>query len=490
MNILVILSDQHHARFMGNAGHPVVETPHLDRLAREGVRFDAAYCPSPLCGPSRMSFLTGLYPCHSGVYANGQALASDLPTFAHALGGAGYDTALIGRMHLVGPDPHHGFEEKWGQDVTPSTLGGGILPLLEGLAAGGGPEGLQLSGPGDSAYQHYDDRITDLACDWLARRPPDRPFCLTVGLALPHNPFVCSPDDYQRYIDRVPQPLPRDRRGGGSHPLERRKRDAIQWDRVTAEDEWRTLIAYHGSVTATDRRVGRILEELDRQGLTDDTLLIYTSDHGEAAGERGLWYKTTMYEGSAAIPLILRCPRHIPGGQTRSECVNLIDVTATLLETAGLPPLPAGDGRSLWGLATGVNPDWKNETFAEYGTRWGCSELSRMIRRGSWKYVYYDGYPDELFDLSSDPRETRNLAEAPECQGIRRDLRNRLMTDWDPVRINRDLDLWNERNRLIYRWYAARDRPDPELYAGPPGCNRLDRVPHFKPRPVIQRGMY
>lgn len=483
MNILVLLSDQHHRRYLGCAGHPVIETPHLDRLARQGVRFESAYCPSPLCGPSRMSFLTGLYPCHTGIYANGQALPSDLPTFAHALGAAGYQTALVGRMHLVGDDQKHGFEEKILGDVTSSTLGGGIQPLLEGLHAGSGPDGLLLSGPGDSAYHHYDDAVTDQACAWLSRQDGRRPFCLTVGFALPHNPFVCSPEDYVRYEGRVTLPVRLDETKDADPSLS-------PPTQVPVSDQVRALTAYCGSVTATDRRIGRILAQLEQQGLASDTLIVYTSDHGEAAGERGLWFKCTMYEGSAGIPLVLCLPGVLPAGQVYPECVNLVDVTATLLDLAGIPALPGCDGRSLRPLWAGPAGAWVNQTFSEYGTRWGSQELTRMVRRDGWKYVYHDGYSDELFDLSADPDERRNLAGASELQTIRQELSSLLMVGWDPVKINREMDLWKQRNAVIYGWYMSRERPDPELYEGPPGCNRLDRVPTFVPHPVVRRGMY
>jgi len=486
MNILIIMADQHNARYLGCADHPVIRTPNLDRLAAAGARFPAAYCSSPLCGPSRMSFLSGLYPCHSGVYANGQPLPSDIPTYAHALGAAGYATALAGRMHIVGDDQRHGFEEKIGPDVTASTLGGGMMPLLEGLHAGSGPAGLTLSGPGDSSYQHYDDDVVAQSCAWLRRRDAARPFCLTVGLALPHNPFVCAPDDYAMYAGRIslredPENL---------HPAWHPAIDAFKRAGVTREDQLRALAAYAGSVTATDRRVGRLLDTLDQLDLAGDTLVVYTSDHGETAGAHGLWYKCSAYEGSAAVPLILRLPGRIPPGRLQPECVNLVDLTATVLDLAGAPALPDSDGRSFRGLWADPSAPWDNTTFCEYGTRWGRSLLLRMVRHDAMKYVYYHGQPDELFDLAADPEERANRAEHPDYQTTRQELRQLVMRGWNPEQVNAWLDLWGRRESILYQWYASRPRNDPELYQPPPGCNRLDLAPGFKPKPTIIRGSY
>ncbi len=456
-NVLIFMSDQHNSSYLGCAGHPLVRTPNIDRLAAGGIRFASAYCASPLCGPSRMSFLTGLYPVHSGVYANAQPLPSDLPTFAHAFGAAGYHTALIGRMHLNGPDQHHGFEEKLGGDVTASTLGGGLFPLTEGLPCGSQAESLRLSGPGDSAYHHYDDEVAALAAAWLVKQTPDRPFMATVGFALPHNPFVCRPDDYAPYAGRMPVPPAEPET---LHPFLRRKQ-AQATAGMGADEFSRSLAAYAGSVTATDRRVGLVLAALERTGLAGNTIVVYTADHGEAAGEHGLWHKCTMLEGSVRVPLVIHFPDGRAGGAVCNKNVNLLDLGPTLLDLAGAGPLPDADGRSFRLLLEDPAAPWDNATFSEYGTRWGNTALMRMLRRDRWKYIYYgDGLPS-LFDLEADPGENNDLAASPAHAGILAKLQAEAFADWSPAEVNRHLDLWNRRNAMIYKWFASRPRPAP-----------------------------
>lgn len=478
LHVLVIMSDQHNTRYLGCAGHPIIQTPHIDRLAAEGLRYEHAYCPSPLCGPARMSFLTSLYPHHTGVFANAQPLPSDLPTFAHAFGGGGYDTALIGRMHIVGDDQRHGFEEKICGDVTASTLGGGLMPRAEGLCCGAQSRGLLLSGPGDCSYHHYDDEVADAAVDWISRRKDaTRPFMATVGFALPHNPYVCSPEDYALYDGRVT--LPPDGRDWIHSALYEQHDE--EREGASEEDMLRALTAYCGSVTATDRRVGRILASLENAGLLDNTLVIYTADHGDAAGEHGLWHKSTMYEGSAGVPLIMRGPGVRRG--VVSQHVNLVDLAPTMLDMARLTPMPLIDGRSMRCLIEGNTEAWENVTYSEYGIRWGGAALRRMVRRDRWKYVYYDGEGESLFDMEADPQEIHDLAQSPEHQKICDSMRAEAMQGWDPAAINHLLNEREERNRVLFDWMKSRFRDDPELYRGPAGCNRLDLVPEWQPEP-------
>ncbi len=486
MNILVIMSDQHHPRFMSCAGGPFAETPNLDRIARAGARFESACCPSPLCGPSRMSFLSGLYPCRTGVYANGQALPSDIPTLAHALGAAGYETALVGRMHIVGPDHAHGFERVFPADVTASTLGGGLSPILDGLHAGGGVESLTLSGAGGNPYQLYDDLVTRRACEFIASSDRRRPFAMVVGFALPHNPYVCSEEDYDRWKDRVRLPVVAPDDPGATHPALRETFERLA--RATAEDARRSLAAYCGSISALDRRVGLILDALERAARPEPTLMVYTSDHGEMAGEHGLWHKSCFFEAAVGVPLLMSLPGEIPAGVVLRPGVNLTDLTATLLDLAGAEPLPEADGRSFRALWRGGT--WEGTVFSELGTRWRRSLLARMVRRGSMKYVYYHDLPDLLFDLERDPEERRNLAEVPEYAVLRAELRALVLHDWDPQVISKGLDRWKRRNGVIDRWRRAAGPPDPHIFRPPEGSAWLRDVPGFAPERQLQEGAY
>ena len=206
-NVVVVMSDQHNARIMGCAGDEMVQTPNLDRLAAAGVRFTNTYCPYPLCLPSRMAFMAAQYPSAIGVYDNGSVLSSQVPTFAHALGAAGYEAVLCGRMHFAGPDQFHGFERRIFGDVSGALLSEEILGTGKYRTNGRTAYAVEVAGHGRTGYGYYDEVVTDRACDFLRTRSTDLgPFCLVVGLILPHNPLICEPELFNHYLDRLPEP--------------------------------------------------------------------------------------------------------------------------------------------------------------------------------------------------------------------------------------------------------------------------------------------
>ncbi|MGH2355984.1 MAG: sulfatase-like hydrolase/transferase, partial [Chloroflexota bacterium] len=356
-NILHLLSDQHSPYVLGCYGDAVVHTPHLDGLAARGAVFDAAYCPSPICVPSRMSMLTGRHPYQNECWTNSQILDSGIPTFAHALGAAGYRTALIGRMHSLGPDQLRGYSERLVGDHSPN-FEGNPSPrrgLLDGTA---GPARVSLtnSGAGQGGYQVHDEYVTAAAVDWLNRLGIEKrsvgagaPFLLTVGFMVPHQPFVARREEFERYRGRVP--LPRHPRAPErDHPYFQWWRQRTGIEEVTEEEMIRCRTAYWALVDRLDAMIGQIIGALEENGLAENTLIVYTTDHGEQAGEHGLWWKQTFYEASARVPLIMAWPGVIPAGQHCRRVVSALDVTATLLDAAGTPPLPRQEGRSLLGL--------------------------------------------------------------------------------------------------------------------------------------------
>jgi choline-sulfatase len=369
-NILHILSDQHSPYVLGCYGDGVVQTPHLDRIAASGAVFEAAYCPSPICVPSRMSMLTGRHPVQNACWNNSHILDSQIPTFAHALGAAGYRTVLVGRMHSLGPDQLRGYSERYvgdhsanheGNPGGPGAVGRGVL---DGTA---GPARVSLtnSGAGQGGYQVHDEYVAAAAADVLNRIGIERrsaapgqqgkepqPFLLSVGLMLPHQPFVARREEYERYRGRVPAPR-HPEPAQPDHPYLRwwRTRTGIDPSApVTAEEVERCRTAYWALVDRMDALIGRVLRALEENGLAENTLIVYTSDHGEQAGEHGLWWKQTMYEASARVPLLVSWPGVIPAGQRCPRVVSTLDLTATLLDAAGAPALPDMAGRSLLGL--------------------------------------------------------------------------------------------------------------------------------------------
>jgi choline-sulfatase len=427
------MSDQHNARLMGCAGNNIVRTPNLDRLAQEGVRFTSAYCPYPLCVPSRMGFMTAQYPSDVGVWDNGSILSSNVPTFAHALGAAGYEAVLCGRMHFDGPDQFHGFEQRIYGDcngyLSPEIVGSGW-----NRTNGQTKYAVEVSGYGHTGYQTFDADVTDRACEWLATRAPDeRPYCLVIGYVLPHNPLICSRPLFEYYLDALPLPAPLPARYlERLHPAIRSWRKRRGVDDLLPEQHRRALAAYFGLVTELDANIGQVLETLYSSPTGKGTIVIYCSDHGDMAGEHGMWWKSCHYEGAARVPLIATWPERFREHQEVAAVVSLIDVGPTLLDLAGADPLPDVSGRSLARFlhrpkALGA---WQNECFSECLGAHG-DHPSYMIRSGHWKLIYYaetDSY--QLFDLDRDPQETDDRADDPACRDIAQELLGRIRARW------------------------------------------------------------
>ncbi len=471
-NILFILTDQHARQVLGCYGDRVVRTPNLDALARSGVVFEQAYTPSPLCVPARMSLLTGRHPFRQHCWTNSDSLASDIPTTAHALGAAGYRPELVGRLHAIGPDQLHGYVQREVGDHMTDWYGG--RPYTMGMldkAQRPFPESLSSSGPGQMSYELLDREVTRRAVARLeaiaeARRSGDRaPFSLNVGYMLPHQPYVAHPDTYAYYEGRVGPPrLPRPVDAPGAWLGWWRTRTGL--DDVDPENEIRARTAYYALVETVDAMIGEVLDALRRLGLQEDTLIVYASDHGDQLGERGLWWKQTFYEESAGVPLILSWAGRLPAGERRRALVNLVDVAATVVDAAGGDPLPACDGQSLLTLARDGSTSWTDETCSEYCTdglqAWsgGRQLRSRMIRRGRWKYSYYDGYPDQLFDLDDDPDEMTDLAREPSHADVRRELRSALLSDWDPVAIRATIERRNRDKAVLKAWAESVEPAD------------------------------
>lgn len=443
-NLLFLFSDQHAFRVAGCYGDRTGTTTNLDRLADEGVVFDHAYCPSPLCVPSRMAMLTGRYPFEQECWTNDDYLRSDAPTWIHSIGAAGYRPVLAGRLHAMGPDQLHGYCERIVGDHSPNW--GGVprhdLGVLE-KANDPWRTSLERAGVGQSAYQVKDNATAAAACDFLrargaARRDGrDEPFCLTVGFLLPHPPYVASAEDYSRYAGRVPPPVhgeppPR------PHAWEQWWRENRDLASVDATQSARARTAYYGLVHRLDVLVGDVLRCLAAEGLDRDTLVVYSSDHGDHLGERGLWWKHTLYEDSVRVPLVLRWPGRIPAGERRSQVVDLLDVGATMAAALGGPTLPFSHGRDLLPVAIDARAPWTDEVFSEHCTdevpAWtgGRATQQRMIRSGPWKLIYAHGYSLQLFDLDRDPCERDNLADDPRHAAIRARLEARVLDGWDP----------------------------------------------------------
>ncbi|MBS0322111.1 MAG: sulfatase-like hydrolase/transferase [Proteobacteria bacterium] len=487
-NLLFIFSDQHAQHVAGCYGDAVAQTPHLDTLAAGGVTFDRAYCPSPLCVPSRMSMLTARHPYEQECWTNDDYLRSDAATWLHALGAGGYRPQLAGRLHSMGPDQLHGYADRSVGDHSPNW--GGVprhdLGVLN-RANDPWPESLVNSGVGQSAYQVKDAETARAACDALrehaARRArgDDAPFCLTVGFLLPHPPYVAWREDYERFADRVPPP----RHAGPpspEHPWERWWRGDRKLDAVDADAALRARTAYYALTYRLDRYLGDVLATLDATGQADNTLVVYTTDHGDQLGERGLWWKHTLYEDSVRVPLVMRWPGQLPAGERRAQVCNLIDVAVTMVDALGAPALPHATGRSLLGVARNPHATWVDETFSEHCTdtvpAWtgGRSVQQRMVRSGAHKLIYSHGDAPMLFDLARDPDERHDLAGDPAHRALRERLLARVLDGWDPDAIATRIAARRREKDVIDAWARHVHPRDEFRWPLTPELNRIEPV--------------
>jgi choline-sulfatase len=468
-NILIIMADEHAPQFSGFGGHPLVKTPHLDRLAAGGVLFRNAYCNSPLCVPSRMSFMTGRYPHLNGAYDNTTALSSDAVTWAHLLRAAGYDAALSGKQHFIGPDQLHGFQAQLAFDLHASNHHG-VFDWERGTPKAAQPwPGLAQAGPGTTREIEVDDAVEAAALAYIkdpARK--ERSWALDVGFIAPHFPLVV-PEKYWAMYPPEEMDLPVIPEGHleTQHPLFTRMRGMFgSLDAFPEEQVRRGRAAYYGLITYLDDKIGRLVAALDETGQLENTLVIYTSDHGEMNGEHGMWRKSNFYEQSVRVPLILSWPGGLPAGRVVEHNVSLVDVVATMVDGAGAETVGALDGESLLPLArgdAGAAAEWDDEVFSEYLAH-GVARPVAMLRRGRHKLIYSLDDPPVLFDLEKDPGEFRNVADDPAYAPALEELRSALLARWNPVALER----WvrqGQKERILIR-AATRGERQPADAAG------------------------
>jgi choline-sulfatase len=411
-NILFIMVDQLAAPFLAAYGHKVVKTPNIDKLARKGVVFENFYSPSPLCAPARAAMMSGQLPSRNRVYDNAAEFASMTPSFAHYLRLAGYRTCLSGKMHFVGPDQLHGFEERLTTDIYPADFG--WTPdwrkpqervdwwyhnLLSVKQAGIAEQTNQLEYDDEVGFQAV-RRIYD-----YARNPDQRPFCLVASFTHPHDPYAARARYWNLYdeadIDAPATPCPGyDRLDPHSQRLW--MVSAMDDYDITAHDTLNARRAYYANITYLDDHVGKLVETLEQCGLADDTVIVFTSDHGDFMGERGLWYKMSFLEHAARVPLIVHWPERFSARRV-TQPASLLDILPTLTAIAGHDGHAATlDGRSLLPLLDGASETGEAPVFGEL-TCEGCIAPVFMVRQGNWKLITCRTDPDQLYNLADDP---------------------------------------------------------------------------------------
>lgn len=460
-NILVVMADQLNPFAVGCYGAEFARTPHIDRLAEQGIRYDAAYSSSPLCTPARYAFMTGCHVSRCGGYDNAAYLPSTVPTFAHYLRMMGYRTALAGKMHFIGPDQLHGFEERLTTDIYPADFG--WVPdwtrpderidlwyhnmssvVQAGVAATTSQLAFDEETGGQAVRAIYE----------YARDTGDRPFCLVASFTHPHDPYAAPKRFWDLYADvdipmpTVPRPAPAD---NDPHSLRLEKAIALDAVEVTRDDIYRARRAYLANTSYVDHWLGRLRDALEDCGLADETAVLFLSDHGDMLGERGLWYKMSFYEWSARIPMVLYRPGE-PGERTVAAPVSQVDVLPTLIRLAAegtgaqMPdPVDPLDGRDLVAIADGEieAPPAVSEYLGE-----ATGQPMLMIREGHWKFTCSPGDPDQLFDLAADPHELENLAGSAAHADRLASFRTRAAAHWDTDAV-RDAVLDSQRRRRI-----------------------------------------
>lgn len=455
-NILFIMADQMAAPILPlhDAASPV-QMPHLMKLAEQAVVFDSAYCNSPLCAPSRFTLVSGRLPSKIGAYDNAADFPADVPTYAHYLRRLGYRTALSGKMHFCGPDQLHGYEERLTSDIYPADYGWAVNwdePDVRASWYHNMSSVLQAGPCVRSNQLDFDEEVVFKARQYLydhVRLTPEQPFCLTVSMTHPHDPYTIPREYWDRY-EGVDIPMPRQHIDQAKQdPHSQRLLKVIDlWDKPLPEDKIRDARrAYFGACSYIDDNIGKLLKTLEECGLAEDTLIVFSGDHGDMLGERGLWYKMHWFEMAARVPLLVHAPKRFAAHRV-SQSVSTLDLLPTLVELAG-GQVDAGlelEGHSLLPHLKGEGGH--DEVLGEYMAEGTVSPLM-MIRRGPWKFVYSEQDPLLLFNLDSDPQELHNLAESSEHKGILAGFLAEARERWDIPAIHAATLASQRRRRLV-----------------------------------------
>jgi len=476
-NLLIIMSDEHQARAMGCADHPFVKTPNLDRLAQRGLRFTNAYTPSPICVPARAAFATGRYVHQNRLWDNAMPYTGTIPGWGHALQNAQIPVESIGKLHYRQQEDPAGFDIEHIPMMVVDGVGMVWASIRKEDERIHGKKRMlgDYIGPGESNYTQYDAAVVDHTKNWLSTRGQEisQPWCLYVGLVAPHFPLVVPQEFYDMYpVESLPEVKLHPDNGYERHPWIK-KQNAIMDSEAnfsSADERLAAMACYYGLCSWMDDNVGAIVNALEETGLLDSTTIVYTSDHGDNVGARGLWGKSNMYEESSAIPMI------VAGKGIEQGCcdtpVSLLDLSVTIakyFDQAIAPDSAVGEivGESLLDIALREKEENQSDenrvVFSEYHAA-GAVSGAFMIRKGDWKLIHYEGFQPELFNLANDPEELANLAHLSEYKNILSELTADLYAICDPSEI--DALAHSDQSNLIER-LGGRERA---LNLGAPGA--------------------
>lgn len=457
-NFLILMVDQLNGTLFPDGPAEFLYAPNLKALAQRSVRFANTYTASPLCAPARASFMSGQLPSRTRVYDNAAEFTSDIPTFAHHLRAAGYHTALSGKMHFVGPDQLHGFEERLTTDIYPADFGWTPDYTKPGERIDWWYHNLgSVTGAGVAEITNqmeYDDEVAHHATRKLydlSRGHDDRPWCLTVSFTHPHDPYVARRRFWDLYENcpalspSVP-PISYDEQD----PHSQRLMDASEHDafEITEDDARRARQGYFANISYIDEKIGELLDVLERGRMAENTVILFVSDHGDMLGERGLWFKMSFFEGSARVPLMIAAPGWTP--HRVDTPVSTLDVTPTLAGLAGIDISsiePWTDGEDLAPLAAGTGG--RAPVPMEYAAEGSVSPLVGL-RVGRYKLALCDDDPPMLFDLEADPHELDNLAADDKHLQLLGELTERALARWDLSRFDAEVRASQARRHAVY----------------------------------------
>ena len=428
-NVLFLCADQHQTRAAGCYGSREVRTPHVDAISLAGSRFDHAYCQAPVCVPARGSLLTGRYPHQHGARILQDPLPDSVPTAAQFYRERGYATGAIGKMHFVDESRRHGFDYRLKEDDFMATLSPeDRAKLRRDQGPAESVEG-RASALEDRYFQ--DHWFADKAVEYL-RANKDRPFYLWVSFLKPHTPLVPQAryfDQYRQQDLALPKRSDHELQDGFPGNLIRAKERG--WYTQTDQDLRQSLRGYYGNITQTDACVGRVYDALRESGLAENTVVVYTSDHGEMAGAHRMWTKHNMYEQSVNVPMIVSFPGRVRPDVLQPEIVEHIDLFPTVAELCGFDAPRGIPGRSFARLLQGKSYMRREYAYSEYyfcrtvftaDDRYMGKPPMLMVRTNDWKLSYLSWDRCELYDLKRDPGEFENRIDDPAAAGVVRDL--------------------------------------------------------------------
>jgi choline-sulfatase len=457
-NILILMVDQLNGTLFPDGPADFLHAPALKALAARSVRFRNSYTGSPLCAPGRAAFMSGRLPSRTGVYDNAAEFTSDIPTYAHHLRRAGYYTCLSGKMHFVGPDQLHGFEERLTTDIYPADFGWTPDYRKPGERIDWWYHNLgSVTGAGVaeiSNQMEYDDEVAfnaEQKLYQLSRGGDKRPWCLTVSFTHPHDPYVARRKFWDLY-EGCPELEPR----VAAVPFEEQDahsqrlylaNDYKNFD-ISAEDIRRSRQAYFANISYLDDKIATLLDTLKRCRMDEDTVVVFCSDHGDMLGERGLWFKMSFFEGSARVPMMIAGPGI--EGRTVTTPVSTIDITPTLADIAGVDlseVAPWTDGESLKPLIEGG--ERSSPVLIEYAAEGSYAPLI-SIRQGRFKFNHCELDPPQIFDLEADPDELTNLATDPAHAETLAVFQAEMRERWDMAQFDREVRDSQARRWVVY----------------------------------------